>query len=81
MLIIVKKNQFLNINFEISSKCVGLFFKSFLPGFLPSFHHFAALAICYLIPGSPVCKLCLVQSFAGKKKKKNLLFDHELSMI
>lgn len=30
----------------------------------------AALAISYLIPGSPVCKLCLVQSSAEKKKRK-----------
>ena len=44
-----------------------------------SFDHFAALAIWYLIHGSPVCKLCLVQSSA--EKKKSLFFDHELSMI
>lgn len=37
------------------------------------FFFLAALAIWYLMRGSPVCKLSLVQSSAEKEEKKNSL--------
>ena len=80
MLIILKETNFSILTWKSAADLSVVFLNHFSLASFSSFDHFAALAIWYLTSGSPVCKLCLVQSSA-EKKKKNLLFDHELSMI